>query len=49
MGHVKHRGGVQNAGLWFGVWFGEGDERNEHSPVPVIERPSITKQSLEHL
>ena len=44
MDHGTRRAGVGYAGS--GVWFREGDERNKHSPVPITERPSITRAEL---
>ena len=30
----------------YGVWFGDGDSRNESSPLPVTDRQSITRAGL---
>ena len=37
-------GGVEFAG--YGVWVGEGDDRNESSPLLVTDRQSITRAEL---
>ena len=43
-GPRDYRGGVEFAG--YGLWFGEGDDRNDSSPVPVTDTQSITRAEL---
>ena len=43
-GSKDQKDGVDFAG--YGVWFAEGDVRNEHGPNPIPERQSITRAEL---
>ena len=43
-GSAKQVGGWWQAG--YGVWFGEGLERNFSAPVPTMERQSISRAEL---
>ena len=31
---------------WYGVWFGEGEDRNIGAPVPTHERQSVSRGEL---